>query len=190
MLAGDDRPLQADLVCRCWALPVPRGARNGNSRAPPPTECAPPRVSAPIGVLQHRPAGVCRHVRVGSQHSRRAEDRQTRDRAPLASCWLPGLLALESSIAGRATEYPSRDPRPHLQDEHCKIRFGVRLASTANCSSSASMLGKPPLQSTWPRPGAHPRRAGRPSSLIMPMASARWTCSSCRRSRFGCYTGF
>ena len=32
----------------------------------------------------------------------------------------------------------------------------MRLASTANCSSSASMLGRPPLQSTWPRPGAHP----------------------------------
>jgi transposase InsO family protein len=31
MLAGDDRPLQADLVRRCWALPVPRGARSGNS---------------------------------------------------------------------------------------------------------------------------------------------------------------
>ena len=64
------------------------------------------------------------------------------------------------------------------------------LASTANCSSSASTLGRPPLQSTWRRQRAHPRRAGRPSLSIMPMALPRWTCLSCLRFRFGCYTGF
>ena len=35
-----------------------------------------------------------------------------------ASRRVPGLLVLESSIAGRATEYSSRDSRPHSRDEH------------------------------------------------------------------------
>ena len=51
--------------------------------------------------------------------------------------------------------------------------FGVRLASTANCSSLASMSGRPRSRSTWPRSGAHPRRAGGPSLSIMPTALLR-----------------
>jgi hypothetical protein len=47
-------------------------------------------------------AGFCRHVRAGSQHSRRGEDRQTGNRARPASFWLSALLALEIATTGRA----------------------------------------------------------------------------------------
>src|ERR1700720_2612451 len=66
----------------------------------------------------------CRRVRAGSQHSRRAEDRQTGNRAPLASCRIPGLLALEIATSGRAAEYSSRDSRPHSRDERCQLALG------------------------------------------------------------------
>jgi hypothetical protein len=41
----------------------------------------------------------------------------------------------------------------------------------ANCSNSGLMLARPRLQNTWPREGARPRKAGRPSFAIMPTAS-------------------
>src|ERR1700720_1822447 len=50
---GDDRSLQADLVGFRWPLPVAGGAGGRNSRAPAPTECAPPQVPWPFGLLQH-----------------------------------------------------------------------------------------------------------------------------------------
>ena len=124
MLAGDVRPLQADVVRFRRAVPVTRGARSRNSRAPPSTECAPPQVPGPFGILQHRPAGVYRDIRAGSQYSRRAEDRQTGNGAPLASCWLPGLLALEIATAGRAAEYSGRNSRFYSRDEHCQPALG------------------------------------------------------------------
>jgi hypothetical protein len=45
MLAGDDRPLQADAVRFRSAVLVTRGARSRTSRALPPTECAAPKSS-------------------------------------------------------------------------------------------------------------------------------------------------
>ena len=158
--------------------------------APPPTECAPPQVSGPIGLLQHRPAGVCRHIRAGSQHCGRAEDRQTRDRAPLASRRVASLLALESSIAGRATEFSAE-----IRDLICKMSIANPLWGAPSHPRRIAQA----RHRCWAdhRCKVHgqdqaPTLAGLEDlpSLIMPMASPRWTCSSCRRSRFGCYTGF
>ena len=84
---------------------------------------------------------------------------------------------------------PPAEIRDLIREMSIANPIGEHLASTANCSSSASTSGRPPLQSTWRRQRAHPRRAGRPSSSIMPMALPRWTCLSCLRFRFGCYTG-
>jgi hypothetical protein len=58
-------------------------------------------------------------------------------------------------------------------------------ASTANCSSWASRLGRPRWQSTWRSGGGHPHKAGRPSFTITPTALPRWTSLWCRRFRFG-----
>jgi hypothetical protein len=78
MLAADGRPLQTDLVRVRWALPVAGSSRSRNPSAPAPTECAPPQVPGPFGLLERRPAGACRDIRAGSQYSGRAEDRQNR----------------------------------------------------------------------------------------------------------------
>ena len=58
----------------------------------------------------------------------------------------------------------SRGGRPsipaEIRDVICKMSIAnplrEHLASTANCSSSASMSGRPPLRSTWRRPGGPP----------------------------------
>ena len=173
-----------------WAIPVAGCAGSRNPGASAPTECAPPQVPGPFGLLQHRPAGVCRHVRAGSQHSRRAEDRQTGNRAPLASCRIPGLLALEIATTGRAAEYSSRDSRPHSRDEHCQPALGRtshprRIAQARHrCRADHGCEVHGEDQA--------PTLAGLED---LPRQSCRWhcrrwTCSSCRRFRFGCYTGF
>jgi hypothetical protein len=52
-----------------------------------------------------------------------------------------------------------------------------REFGTRNCSSLASMSGRPPWQNTWRGEGSHRRRAGRPFCAIMPTALRRWICS-------------
>jgi len=49
--------------------------------------------------------------------------------------------------------------------------------STANCSSLASMSGKPPLQSTWRGEGVRRPKDGRRFFAITRMESRRWICS-------------
>ena len=122
--------------------------------------------------------------------SGRSEDRQTGNGDPLASCWLPGLLALEIATAGRATEYLSRNSRPYPRDEHCQPALGCashsrRIAQARHrCRADygCEVHGEDQAPTV-------PRVEDLPCS-IMPTALPRWTCSSCRRSRFGCYTGF
>src|SRR3982074_2493297 len=60
----------------------------------------------------------------------------------------------------------------------------------ANCSSSASMSGKPPLPSTWREEGVRHPKDGRRFFEITRTASRRWICSWSPRSRSRCCYGF
>src|SRR6478752_3194837 len=66
---------------------------------------------------------------------------------------------------------------------------GVHHGSMASFSSSASMLGKPPLQSTWRGEGDRRPKGGRRFLIITLTASRRWTCSWFRQSHSDCSTG-
>jgi hypothetical protein len=78
-------------------------------------------------------------MRAGSQHSGRAEDRQTANRAPLASSWVPGLLALEIGTVGRAPEHlihkiSTANPlwgAPRIHGELLKLGIDVRQTTVA-----------------------------------------------------------
>jgi hypothetical protein len=61
-----------------------------------------------------------------------------------------------------------------------------RLASMANCSSSASLSARRALPSTWPGGGEGHHKAGEPFYAIMLTASPQLTCLSCRHSPSGC----
>ena len=67
--------------------------------------------------------------------------------------------------------------------------YGAHHGSMANFSSSASMLGKPPLQSIWRGEGDRRPKGGRRSFIITPTASRRWTYSWSRQSHSDCSTG-
>ena len=62
-----------------------------------------------------------------------------------------------------------------------------RRVSMVSCSSSASKSASRAWPSIWPGEDARPLKGGRRSFIIMPMASRRWTFSSCRQSRFVCF---
>jgi hypothetical protein len=47
-------------------------------------------------------------------------------------------------------------------------------------------IGQPASPNTWSDEETRRRKAGEPLSAIMPTASRRWICSSCRQSRFAC----
>ena len=47
-------------------------------------------------------------------------------------------------------------------------------------------IGQTSGPSIWPGEDARPPKAGRRFFIIMPTASRRWICSSCRQSRFVC----
>src|SRR4030088_1344023 len=66
---------------------------------------------------------------------------------------------------------------------HCEAHHGFM----ASFSSSASMSGKPPLQSIWRGEGDRRPKGGRRSFIITPTASRPWTYSWFRllSSRFG-----
>ena len=92
-------------------------------------------------------------------------------------------------------------PRGGRPSTPAEIRDLIREISIANPLWGAPRIhgellklgidvGQTTVAKYMAKTGAHPRRAGRPSLSIMPMALLRWTCSSCRRSRSGCYTGF
>src|SRR5260370_29796877 len=53
----------------------------------------------------------------GTWRAGRFEDRQAGDRDPLASCRLPGLLALEIKTARWPSKDPAGNPSSHSQDE-------------------------------------------------------------------------
>jgi hypothetical protein len=69
------------------------------------------------------------------------------------------------------------DIRQLIRNMSIATRFGEHRGSTANCSSLASMSGRPPWQNTWPGESSHRHRAGRPFCAIMPTALRRWICS-------------
>ena len=69
------------------------------------------------------------------------------------------------------------DIRQLIRDMSIRIRLGEHRGSMANCSSLASMSGRPPWQNTWRGEGSHRRRAGRPFCATMPTALRRWICS-------------
>ena len=67
--------------------------------------------------------------------------------------------------------------------------YGAHHGSMASFSSSASMLGKPPLQSMWRGEGDRRPKGGRRFFIITPTASRRWTYSWFRQSHSDCSTG-
>ena len=82
---------------------------------------------------------------------------------------IPSLLAVEIPIA----RWPTKDCaeiRQLIRDMSVANSLWVHRGFMANCSSSASMSGKPPLPSTWRGEGSHRHRAGRPFCAIMPTA--------------------
>jgi transposase InsO family protein len=60
-----------------------------------------------------------------------------------------------------ATRDAGRRSTAHSPDEYCEPPCGAHRESTANCSNSASMSGRPRWQNTWRREGGHHPRAGR-----------------------------
>lgn len=86
--------------------------------------------------------------------------------------------------AGRPT-VPA-EIRRLIREMSIATRCGERRRSMASCSSSASRSARPASPSTWPGEEFRRPKAGRNSSAIMPPASRRWICSSCRRFPFGC----
>jgi hypothetical protein len=96
----------------------------------------------------------------------RAHHRQTGDRDCLAPQGSPVVLDMENSD-------PQYEPR--------QVRCGALRAFTANCSSPASISGRPAWANTWLAPGNLHRRPG---------AWSRGTSLLCRRSVFSCFTCF
>jgi len=97
---------------------VAGGTGGRNSRAPAPTECAPPQVPWPFGLLQHDRLVFVGMSTLAPNVLEALKIVKPETVLRWASRRVPGLLVLESSIAGRATEYSSRDSRPHSRDEH------------------------------------------------------------------------
>ncbi len=65
-------------------------------------------------------------------------------------------------------------------------QYGARHGSMENCSSSASISDRRALPNIWSGEEARHLKGGRRSFIIMPTASRRWICSSCRQSHFVC----
>jgi hypothetical protein len=96
----------------------------------------------------------------------------------------------------------NRDPRGGRPSTPADIRRLIREMSIANPLWGALRIHGELLklgidagqttksQSTWQGDGARRRTVGGPSCAITPMASHRWICSSSRRSRFDCCTGY
>src|ERR1700730_10452251 len=57
-----------------------------------------------------------------------------------------------------------------------RTRFGERLVSTANCSSSGLRSRSRASPSTWSNDGSRPVRHGEPSCVIMLQTLPPWTC--------------
>ena len=96
----------------------------------------------------------------------------------------------------RYWRWHSRSGRPSVDREVRKLirqmstptRSGVRLESTASCSSSASRSAKRLLPSTWCEDEVRLLRPGAASCVIRRMVSPPSTCSLLRPHRFGCST--
>src|SRR4030081_3600236 len=69
--------------------------------------------------------------------------------------------------------------RPQIETElrASKIRFGVRHAFTANCSSSGLRSRSRASPSTWSNGGGRPARDGGPSCATTRRTLPPWTCS-------------
>src|ERR1700731_708306 len=76
--------------------------------------------------------------------------------------------------------------RKLIRERALPIRCGERLGSMESCSSSASISDRPAWPSTWSGDEIRRPKAGGRSFAIMPTASLRWICSSCRPSRSAC----
>src|SRR6267143_3756057 len=70
------------------------------------------------------------------------------------------------------------------------VLLGVRPASTANCSNSASTSGRAASADTWCAAASHRLRLGAHSSRIMPSNWSRSTFSRCPRSVSRYFTCF
>ena len=72
--------------------------------------------------------------------------------------------------------------RPQIETElrvlirRIRTSFGVRHASTANCSSSGLRSRSRALPSTWSNGGGHPARDGGPSCITTRPTLPPWTC--------------
>jgi hypothetical protein len=90
-----------------------------------------------------------------------------------------------------------RGGRPKTPLEIRQLIRGISLANPlwgahgfmASFSSSASMSGKPSLQSIWRGEGDCRPKGGRRSFIITPTASRRWTYSWFRQSHSDCSMG-
>jgi hypothetical protein len=114
----------------------------------------------------------------GAKYPQGANDCDAGDCHLLASCGIQVVLALEIVEIRRL-----------IREMSIANPLWERRGSMASCSSWASRSVRPASPSTWPGEEVRRPRAGRPSSAIMPPASRRWICSSCRRFPFGCVWG-
>src|SRR3981081_336288 len=99
MLLVDERCSQPDLVGADRIVPIASVAASRDLDASSSTQRAAAENAAATRSHQHRPSGICRVVSAGTWRAGRFEDRQAGDRDPLASCRLPGVLALEIETA-------------------------------------------------------------------------------------------
>src|ERR1022692_2600829 len=98
------------------------------------------------------------------------------------------VLALEIETACWPTNCTAGDTQAHPRDEHCQSAMGSaadpRRVAQARHRRRTDERGQVYGQKTRPTVA---RLEDVPTMLT---ASRRWICSSCRRSRFVCYTAY
>src|SRR5258706_12231478 len=116
MLLVDERCFQPDLLGADRIVPVASVAASRDLDASSSTQRAATQIAAATNLHQHRPSGICRVESAGTWRAGRFEDRQARDRDPLASRRLPSILALEMKTRQGPSKFPPGNPPAHSPD--------------------------------------------------------------------------
>jgi len=114
--------------------------------------------------------------------------RQARDSRRVAPTRLSPVLDLEKPPAHRTTRCANRRSCAHPRTVNRESPLGCAPGFTASCRSWESLWVSRPSRSSCDGIRARHHKRGGPSS---PITRANWwppTCSSCRRSRSGCYS--
>jgi hypothetical protein len=133
----------------------------------------------------HGSPDLCWAVSFGARYPQGADACEAGDRRPSASCRLQIVLALEVTTSFRPTDGSDRNTAADPRDEHGQSAVGS--AADPWRVAQAWHRDRPDQRRQVYGTAKEPAvQGGRRSCALMPTASRRSICSSCRRSHSGC----